>query len=188
MTKAFLFYGTVRFLRPVHMSPAIWDTHLSEIHCFIWKTISNSYGKWVSPVRWDLSEMGWKCPRYERKFGELARLTGTNVLRGAFWFAEMHSFQYFRALSQGSETNFFPYETTLIFISLRWVFPDSRAGPGSCEQALTKFQEHVYFNIAWGIAWVLFFFSGKYHFRIQCTPTDGHITVNCSFASKVVHS
>ena len=129
MTKAFLFYGTVRFLRPVHMSPAIWDTHLSEIHCFIWKTISNSYGKWVSPVRWDLSEMGWKCPRYERKFGELARLTGTNVLRGAFWFAEMHSFQYFRALSQGSETNFSPYETTLIFIPLRWVFPDSQAGP-----------------------------------------------------------
>ena len=36
-------------------------------------------------------------------------LTGTNVLRGAFWFAEMNTLQYFRALSQGSEMNFFPY-------------------------------------------------------------------------------
>ena len=37
---------------------------------------------------------------YERKFAELAWLTGTNVQHGAFWFAEMHSLQYFQALSQ----------------------------------------------------------------------------------------
>ena len=32
--------------------------------------------------------------------------------------AKMHSLQYFQALSQGSEINFFPHETKLLFIPL----------------------------------------------------------------------
>ena len=45
--------AVLKALGPVHMSPASRDTHLSEIHDSIWKTISTSYGQRASPVRWD---------------------------------------------------------------------------------------------------------------------------------------
>ena len=48
-------------------------------------------------AKWDLSEVGWKFPVW------------TYICQaGAFWFAEMHSLQYFQALSQGKRDKFLP--------------------------------------------------------------------------------
>ena len=93
------------------ISPANLDTHLSEIHAPLFILYEKPFrvdmgneparlGEIPPSARWDLSEVGWKFLTYECKCTELARLTGTNVVNDAFWFAEMHSLQYFRALSQ----------------------------------------------------------------------------------------
>ena len=83
-------------------------------HYFIWKTISCSRGNEsarLGEIQCTLIELGWISVKwdenvpYESKFIELAQLT-----------------------SQGSEMNFFPYQTKLIFIPLGWVIPASLAG------------------------------------------------------------
>ena len=98
------------------MSPASQDTHLSKIHKRLiifyekpfWVHMGNESDslREISPwTRRDLSKV-------QRKY----IIWMTNVVHGMeFWFAEMHSLQYRLALSHGSEMNFFPYKTTLIF-------------------------------------------------------------------------
>ena len=78
---------------------------------------------------------------YEKTFDEPARLTGTNVLYDAFWFAKMHSLQTsstFEHHPREVMMNFFPYEAKLIFIPLRRVIPHSRGDPAHMNRPLKR--------------------------------------------------
>ena len=89
--------------------------------------MGNETGWITASLKWDLSEVERKF-HIKTQIGQAGPVTWDDVLHDAFWLAEIHSFQYFQALSQGSEVNFFPYETKTIFIPLRWIITASWDG------------------------------------------------------------
>ena len=109
--------------QPINFNPglaliAFWTTRpwVRFMHpYFIWKNISSLHGEWVSLV------------------GEIL---GTHVLHGAFWFAEICSLQYFRALSHAgkcdeflsmwNKVDIYPTQVNLSQLAARFIWTDPK--------------------------------------------------------------